>query len=71
MATATQQTREILTLREAADFLRISDRTAWGMAKAGELPSFRAGSQLRFLRPLLRQWAESGGSERKGVNDAK
>jgi excisionase family DNA binding protein len=67
MATATQQTREILTLREAADFLRISDRTAWGMAKAGELPSFRAGKQLRFSLAALRQWTQQQG---EGPSDA-
>ena len=51
--------QKVLTLREAADFLRISERTCWAMARANKLPCFRIGRQWRFLALALEAWAAS------------
>ena len=52
---------EVLTLQQASDFLQISERTAWAMAREGTIPAFRAGTagrgQWRFLRSKLIEWA--------------
>lgn len=59
--------QEVLTLREAAEYLRISERLAWEMVNKNLLPHFRVGSsekkQIRLLLEDLRQWAknQSGG----------
>ena len=52
--------REILTLREAAEFLRISERKCWELSRNGELPCYRIGSQDRYLRSLLEQVVREG-----------
>ena len=49
----------IFTLEEAADFLKVSQRTLWGLANDRKLPFFRVGSQLRFQQDSLLEWAES------------
>ena len=40
---------------EAAQFLRISERTLWDLVQAGEIPFFKVGRQYRFSRERLEQ----------------
>jgi len=47
---------EVMTLDEAADFAKVSNRTLWGLARANEVPHKRVGSQYRFLRSQLIEW---------------
>jgi len=54
-----EQDQRILTLAEAANFLRISQRTTWKLARNRDLPSFRCGVQHRFLVSELEAWAVS------------
>ena len=45
---------EILTLRQAAEMLQISERTIQRMLKKGEIPGSQVGGQWRFDREQLR-----------------
>ena len=47
-----------LTIKEAADVLHISPRTALRMAKRNELPAFRLGGQWRIRESELAKWLE-------------
>ena len=49
-------TDEILTIREVAGLLKIGEKTAYTMAKAGELPGFKVRGQWRFRRTDLDGW---------------
>ena len=52
--------QEVLTLQEAADYLKVSERTLWVRVQAGEIPCFKVGSQYRFhLRALRELGAQS------------
>tara|TARA_R100000808_G_scaffold12335_1_gene30788 strand:- start:2585 stop:2881 length:297 start_codon:yes stop_codon:yes gene_type:complete len=59
-----QTNSEILTPDECADLLRVSTRTVRKLSDNGEIPSFRVGNQVRFLRAdvidRLRGQAEDG-----------
>ena len=44
---------EVLTLREAAKLLKVSDRTLWGLAVEGKIPHRKVGRQYRFIRADL------------------
>ncbi len=55
---ATQSNDRILTLIEAAELLKVSDRTLWVEAKAGNVPCFRVGRQYRFVLAELLAWAK-------------
>ncbi len=53
---------EILTLKQAAEFLQISDRTLQRIVKTGEVPGVQVGGQWRFdlaqLRAVVRgEWS--------------
>lgn len=52
---------DIMTVREVADFLRVSTQTVRNYAKRGVLPSRRMGGRLVFLRPHLEDflWGET------------
>lgn len=38
----------LLTSEEAADFLRVSQRTLWAMSNRGEIPTIRIGRLIRY-----------------------
>ncbi len=44
---------ELVTLREVADTLRVSERTVRRMIDQSELHAFRVGGQLRIWRPSV------------------
>lgn len=49
----------LLTSREAADVLRISERTLWTLTQDGELPSVRVGRSVRYDQTDLADWITS------------
>ncbi len=48
--------REILTLPEAATFIRVSPKTLGDLARNGEVPAKKVGREWRFLRSALEAW---------------
>ena len=57
---------EILTVKEAASYMRSSDWKIYMMVKAGQIPHFRVGGKILFRKETLDQWM--AGQERKSVN---
>ena len=51
---------EILTLAEAATYIRISEKTLGEMARARRIPSQKVGREWRFLRSALKDWLVGG-----------
>jgi excisionase family DNA binding protein len=54
------QQRDILTVRQAAEFLAMSPYTIREMARRGDLPARKIGKEWRFLRQALIDWTRSG-----------
>jgi excisionase family DNA binding protein len=52
---------DVLTIQEAAEFLRCHPRTLQKMAIRGEIPAKKVGSLWRFSRQRLQAWMQ--GSE--------
>jgi excisionase family DNA binding protein len=50
--------REVLDIRQAADYLGISGDTLYRYASEGFVPAFRLGNRWRFKRSLLDAWME-------------
>jgi excisionase family DNA binding protein len=48
----------LLTLKEAAELLRLSGRTVHRMVKRKELPAFKVGGQWRVNESHLTQWIQ-------------
>ncbi|EFE7254250.1 helix-turn-helix domain-containing protein [Klebsiella quasipneumoniae subsp. similipneumoniae] len=41
---------EILTLRQVAEFLKVTDRTIYRLAAAKKIPAFKVGGTWRFSK---------------------
>ena len=46
----------LLTVRETADLLRISERTLFTLTKSGEIPTIRIGRGVRYDERDLAEW---------------
>jgi excisionase family DNA binding protein len=49
----------LLTPRDAARALAISERTLWGLTKQGLIPCIRIGRAVRYALADLEAWIES------------
>jgi len=56
---------DILTIREVADYLKITERTLYRLVQEGKLPAFKVGNSWRFRREDLDRWIseQSRGTE--------
>lgn len=48
--------REVMDIREAADYLRISDWKLRQMVRQRIIPHFRVGKKIMFRRSALESW---------------
>ena len=53
----------LLTVRQAAEALAISERKLWGMTTSGDIPHVRLGRSVRYPLDELQRWI---GAETKG-----
>ena len=51
-----QMLREVMDIRQAAEYLGISTDTLYRYASEGFIPAFRLGNRWRFKRSLLDAW---------------
>ena len=59
-----EQVPDVLTLNEAAEYLRIPRSTAYKLAQEGKIPGQKVGRHWRFRRDTIDRWLdESGRSE--------
>lgn len=49
---------ELLTVREAADLLAVSEKTVYRLARSGQLPHVRLGASVRVPRAALLRWVD-------------
>lgn len=50
---------EILTLKEVADYLKVTERTIYRLAAARQIPAFKVGGSWRFSRADIDIWIKS------------
>lgn len=71
MSSTTPTERQILvTPRDAAGMLGISERTLWAMKESGQLPHVRIGRSVRYRIVDLEAWAASQASRVGGLEVA-
>jgi len=56
---------EVLTLSEAASYLKINEQTARRLAREGQIPAFKVGGSWRSKKSLLDRWAEGQSTARQ------
>jgi excisionase family DNA binding protein len=51
---------EVLTIRDVAEYLKVTEKTVYGLAQQNRIPAFKVGGQWRFRRKDLDAWIERG-----------
>ncbi len=46
----------ILTIKEVADYLKVTERTIYRLSQAKKIPSFKVGGMWRYLRKDIDAW---------------
>ncbi|MBI3615048.1 MAG: helix-turn-helix domain-containing protein [Candidatus Omnitrophica bacterium] len=54
--------KEVMTVSEVAEYLRVNPQTVYRKAKVGELPAVRIGRAIRFRRSELDAWMKESSS---------
>ncbi len=50
---------EILTIKEVADYLKLTERTLYRLVQEGKIPGFKVGNSWRFKRVDIERWIEA------------
>jgi excisionase family DNA binding protein len=61
-----QMLREVMDIRQAAEYLGISGDTLYRYASEGFIPAFKLGNRWRFKRSLLDAWMVEQSGTRGG-----
>ena len=49
---------DILTLRQVAEFLKVTERTIYRLAAAKKIPAFKVGGTWRFSKAESTEWIQ-------------
>ena len=60
--TTANSSSPVMTIKEAADYLKINVMTAYRLANSGQLPAVRIGRSWRFHKPTLDAFLQTGGT---------
>ena len=53
------ENNDILTIEEAAEYLKLGKRSIYKLAKSGEIPHKKVLNKYRFVKEDLRNWVAS------------
>jgi len=56
---------EILTLKEVAIYLKLTEKTAYRLVAEGKLPGFKVGGSWRFKQSDIENWIEHNKTSQK------
>ncbi len=54
----TEMQTDIMTIREVADYLKLTEKTAYRLAAEGKIPGFKVGGSWRFRRSEIEKWID-------------
>jgi excisionase family DNA binding protein len=49
---------EILTIKQVAEYLKVTERTIYRLAAAKKIPAFKVGGTWRFSRSAIDTWIQ-------------
>ncbi len=61
----TQMQTDIMTIREVADYLKLTEKTAYRLTAEGKIPGFKVGGSWRFRKSEIDTWIEQQTSRPK------
>jgi excisionase family DNA binding protein len=66
-----ERVKEVMTLREASEYLGISPDTLYKYLSEGKIPAFKLGNRWRFKKDLLDRWMEKKSERTELVIEAR
>ena len=66
-----ERAKEVMTLREASEYLGISPDTLYKYLSENKIPAFKLGNRWRFKNDLLDRWMEKKSEHTEVVVDSK
>ncbi|MFH1782636.1 MAG: helix-turn-helix domain-containing protein [Candidatus Omnitrophota bacterium] len=58
--------KEILTIKDVAEFLDIHPMTVYKYVKGGKLPAFKIGTSWRVRKDSIKKWIEENEQKQNG-----
>ena len=55
----TEMQTDIITIREVADYLKLTKKTAYRLVAEGKIPGFKVGGSWRFRRSEIEKWIDA------------
>ena len=55
----TEMQTDIMTIREIADYLKLTEKTAYRLTAEGKIPGFKVGGSWRFRRSEIERWIDA------------
>ena len=52
----TEKQTDIMTIREVADYLKLTEKTAYRLTAEGKIPGFKVGGSWRFKKTDIERW---------------
>ena len=66
-----ERVKEVMTLREASQYLGISPDTLYKYLSENKIPAFKLGNRWRFKKDLLDRWMEKKSEHTEMVMDSR
>ncbi|MCD6386422.1 helix-turn-helix domain-containing protein [Candidatus Sumerlaeota bacterium] len=54
----TRKKEQLLTVKNLAEYLQVSERTVYRLIKRREIPHIKIGNQWRFKKQMIDEWLE-------------
>ncbi len=62
---------DIMTIKEVAAYLKLTEKTAYRLAAEGKIPGFKVGGSWRFRRNEIEDWIENKVKGRRRDDSSK
>ena len=62
---------EILTIKQVAEYLKVTERTIYRLAAVKKIPAFKVGGTWRFSRAEIDGWIKQQSSETLDIGRVK
>ena len=59
------ETREVMDMREASEYLGVSRETLYKYISAEQIPAFKLGNRWKFKKTVLDRWMERQSTQRE------
>lgn len=59
---------DIITIKEVAEYLKLTEKTAYRLAAEGKIPGFKVGASWRFRRDEIEQFTKNKQAEDSNGN---